>query len=73
MPTKSSSSRAKSRAWRSSLRCHGIPNTVLTEPALRCGCMATITFSSAVMRPNSRMFWKVRAMPQLAILCGGRP
>ena len=35
--------------------------------------MATFTFSSAVIRPNSRMFWKVRAMPRSAILCGDIP
>ena len=34
--------------------------------------MATITFSAAVMVPNSRMFWNVRAIPSAAILCGGR-
>ena len=30
----------------------------------------TITFSSAVMLPNSRMFWKVRAMPARTTLPG---
>ena len=29
----------------------------------------TITFSSAVISENSRMFWKVRAMPALATSC----
>jgi hypothetical protein len=29
----------------------------------------TITFSSAVISANRRMFWKVRAMPALATLC----
>ncbi|MNU06928.1 hypothetical protein D3C72_2522960 [compost metagenome] len=29
----------------------------------------TITFSSAVMSENRRMFWKVRAMPALATSC----
>ena len=29
----------------------------------------TITFSSAVMSGNSRMFWNVRAMPASATLC----
>ena len=29
----------------------------------------TITFSSAVISPNRRMFWKVRAMPALATSC----
>ena len=35
--------------------------------------MATITFSVAVMVPNRRMFWNVRAMPIPAISCGARP
>ena len=39
-------------------------------PALRWECMATMTFSSAVMRPKSRMFWNVRARPIAARLCG---
>jgi hypothetical protein len=30
----------------------------------------TMTFSSAVMLPNRRMFWKVRAMPRSAAWCG---
>ncbi|MNT83774.1 hypothetical protein D3C72_2236890 [compost metagenome] len=29
----------------------------------------TITFSSAVISANRRMFWKVRAMPALATRC----
>jgi hypothetical protein len=29
----------------------------------------TITFSSAVISANRRMFWKVRAMPALATSC----
>ena len=29
-----------------------------------------MTFSSAVISPNRRMFWKVRAMPALATSCG---
>ena len=33
-------------------------------PDFMCECIATMTFSSAVIRPKSRMFWKVRAMPQ---------
>ena len=42
-------------------------------PALRCGCIATITFSSAVIRLNSRMFWNVRASPIAARRCGLTP
>jgi len=33
----------------------------------------TMTFSSAVMFWNSRMFWKVRVIPILAIRCGFFP
>jgi hypothetical protein len=29
----------------------------------------TITFSSAVIPPNRRMFWNVRAMPAFATWC----
>ena len=37
-------------------------------------CRPTITFSSAVMSANRRMFWNVRAMPASATSCGcGRP
>ncbi len=42
-------------------------------PTRMCECIATMTFSSAVIRSNSRMFWNVRASPSAAILCGGRP
>ena len=35
--------------------------------------MATITFSSAVIRLNSRMFWNVRARPMAARACGLTP
>ena len=30
-------------------------------------CIATITFSVAVIRLNSRMFWNVRASPRCAM------
>ena len=43
---------------------------VESTPARRWACMATMTFSSAVIRLNSRMFWKVRAIPIAARLCG---
>ena len=36
-----------------------------------CECIATMTFSAAVMVPNSRMFWKVRPRPSEAIVWGG--
>ena len=43
-----------------------------TPPLMRL-CMATRTFSSAVMLWKRRMFWKVRAMPSAVTLCGGSP
>ena len=33
-------------------------------------CSPTITFSSAVMVPNRRMFWNVRATPALVMRSG---
>ena len=33
----------------------------------------TITFSSAVIVPNRRMFWNVRAIPSFMIRSGRRP
>jgi hypothetical protein len=51
----------------------GVFSTVRSTPPRRWLCMATSTFSSAVMFWNRRMFWKVRAMPAWAILCGSRP
>jgi hypothetical protein len=33
----------------------------------------TITFSIAVIVPNRRMFWNVRAMPSFMIRSGRRP
>ena len=72
-PQNSISSRAVSRASCSSRRWPGVPRMVCQRPPLRCGCIATITFSAAVMVPNRRMFWNVRAMPSAAIWCGARP
>ncbi len=46
-----------------------VPNS----PDFRWECIATMTFSEAVMRPNSRMFWKVRPIPRAAIECGAWP
>src|SRR6266545_2297068 len=73
MPTNWSSSRASSWAVRSSCRWPGVRSTVRKIPDRKCECIATLTFSSAVIRPKRRMFWKVRAMPSEAILLGLSP
>ena len=36
-------------------------------------CWPTITFSTAVIVANSRMFWNVRATPSAVILSGRMP
>ena len=46
---------------------------VRTTPPLMRLCMATSTFSSAVMFWNRRMFWNVRAIPRFVIAWGGSP
>ncbi len=40
-------------------------------PARIRACRPTITFSTAVIAPNSRMFWKVRATPR-GVMTSGR-
>ena len=40
------------------------------SPARILECRPTMTFSSALMAPNRRMFWKVRATPALVITSG---
>src|SRR5690606_17335053 len=72
-PTKARYSGACSRARFSSRRVHGGLNTDAQNPLRRRVCMPTQTFSPASMSPNSRMFWKVRAMPRAAIWCGAWP
>ena len=47
----------------------GVRSTAPISPDLVRMWRPTITFSSAVMSANSRMFWKVRAMPALATSC----
>src|SRR5436190_2515561 len=69
-PTYASSSRAFSRASRSSRRCPGVWTIERNRPAFVRECCATSTFSIAVMVPNSRMFWKVRARPLFMIRSG---
>ncbi len=44
----------------------GVRNTAPTRPEWVRMWRPTITFSSAVISANSRMFWNVRAMPALA-------
>jgi len=52
----------------SSRRSPAVLNTAPNTPERVRTCRPTITFSSAVMSPNRRMFWKVRAMPASATL-----
>ena len=40
------------------------------RPASRRACWPTITFSTAVIVANSRMFWKVRAIPAARMRSG---
>jgi hypothetical protein len=35
--------------------------------------MPTSTLSSALIVPNRRMFWKVRAIPSRVMVCGFNP
>ena len=56
----------------SSLATHGGRRIEPNSPAFMRECWPTMTFSSAVMVPKSRMFWKVRATPSAMIL-SGRP
>ena len=48
-------------------RCSGVRNSALSNPTLLLASAPTMTFSSAVIDLNSRMFWNVRAMPSLVI------
>jgi hypothetical protein len=43
------------------------------SPAFMRACSPTSTFSVAVIVPNRRMFWKVRAIPAFMIRSGRRP
>ena len=43
------------------------------SPAFIRACWATLTFSSALMVLNRRMFWNVRATPSAVILSGRLP
>jgi hypothetical protein len=61
---------ACSRVSRSSVREAGNPNTPLMTLLCVRTCRPAITFSSTDNSPNSRMFWKVRAMPRSAMRYG---
>ena len=52
---------------RSLLRYRGVCSMLSMTFWRRCECIAVFTFSSTVMSPNSRTFWKVRAMPFLVM------
>src|SRR5215468_1702608 len=73
MPTKRSNSMDRSRPSRSSFQWRGRRNRALMTLVLWCASAPTMTFSSAVISGNSRMFWKVRAMPMRVISCFLRP
>ena len=68
-----SSSRAFSWPSSSSRRCFGSLNSDVNSPVLCWASAPTRMFSSAVMLPNSRMFWNVRAMPSLVMANLCRP
>ena len=69
-PTYESVSAARSCTARSSLRTHGARTIDPNNPARIRQCRPTITFSSAVIAPNSRMFWNVRATPSFVMTSG---
>ena len=46
----------------------GVRNSALSSPTLLLASAPTMTFSRAVIDLNSRMFWNVRAMPELGDL-----
>ncbi len=54
----------------SSARVRAVRSTPPKTPARVRAWRPTITFSSAVMLANRRMFWKVRAMPRCVATCG---
>src|SRR4029434_2261432 len=63
------------RSWLScsSRRKPAVRSTAPNTPSRVRECRPTITFSSAVMLPNRRRFWKVRAIPSRVMRLGGRP
>ncbi len=48
-------------------------NVMVGQHARMRECWPTITFSTALMVANRRMFWNVRAMPSAVILSGRTP
>ena len=77
MPTKSSSSMARRALAPLRVRWLGSRNSAMHAAVWCCASAPTSTFSSAVISGNSRMFWNVRAMPELGDLvplhAGERP
>ncbi len=71
-PTYSSNSCALSVTVRSSLPTHGGRKIEPSSPAFMRACWPTITFSSALIVANMRMFWNVRDIP-IARILSGRP
>ncbi|MCY1251761.1 hypothetical protein D9M72_655790 [compost metagenome] len=53
----------------SSRRTEGGRKIAPNRPALVRAWRPTMTFSSAVISPNRRMFWNVRAIPAFATSC----
>ena len=54
----------------SSRRTLGVRRIEPNRPAFIRACRPTITFSSALMVENSRMFWNVRATPSEVMMSG---
>ena len=69
MPTNCSSAAAFSIADFSSRRCRGVRTSAPGTDVLCRASVPTTTFSSAVISPQSRMFWNVLAMPRRVIWC----
>ncbi len=73
MPTYSSSACAFSRTSRSSRRTFGVRKIEPNSPAAMRECSPIITFSTADIVENSRMFWNVRAIPIFMTRSGRAP
>src|SRR4051794_11368831 len=69
-PTNSSISRAWSRTRSSSRLTRGSRTIEPKMPAFIRACWPTMTFSTAVIVANRRMFWNVRATPALVMRSG---
>jgi hypothetical protein len=62
-----------SRTSTSSLRTAGGRRIEPNSPAFMRACWPTITFSTAVIEENRRMFWNVRATPSEVMMSGRVP